>query len=165
MTESQLAFLVVAAMWAAVSAVATSSKMMNDTRNTVLLGYLGDKRLPKKHRELLLCSDWVSWSAFTTIGALVFATILFALPWLVVQQTNSLTFVCTMIGIVPVLLVAGILFYGRQDFQAMRHAIDNDVYIDDKQERAVREQTDRVEFDKLDDVEILNSKSLESKDA
>ena len=115
MTSLQLALVLVASIWAAMSTLIAGYTAVNATRDRILTGYTDEGiALTEKHRRIMYQNDWLPMKAGLALVSLFFGLFLVFLPKLA-DDPATLTWFCYVAALLPLGSFLGFFVLGIRD--------------------------------------------------
>ena len=112
--------------WTAASAVINATQILNERRDTILVGYLKDQELTHEHRELIFYHDWLP--TFVAIGGVCVAGSLMVvvLSWVLIESRPHAAAV-SLFGVFMLLIVLkSYALGGRDEYHFIKRVLDTD---------------------------------------
>lgn len=124
--EPILVLTLIAAIWAAFNAIVTVYKVLNETRDQILLGTVDRMPLTIQHRRLMLYNDWVPLQFSVAVVSAMFGIAIIMIPQAAADSADSRWFssVCYVASALPILNGFAFLACGFKDFRFLRSQLD-----------------------------------------
>jgi hypothetical protein len=124
--NSTLLLAVVAAIWAAFNVLITTQKQINDMRNTIVIGKVGNDPITIQFRRHMLANDWVPASIVVTVISFAFGLAILLAPLLIESEKRSslLWVFCLLFSLVPFLATVAWIVGGYQDYKYIRQELE-----------------------------------------
>lgn len=121
-TTDLVALLPIAAFWAGANTVLSAAKMINQMRDTVVLGKVNGLELSDEHANIMIL-DYKLVSVGTIIATWAFSAMFFVAGWF--SGTNFILLVVwVLLSLVQFSQGIGFIWCGRKDLAAMRAAAE-----------------------------------------
>ena len=115
MTSLQLALVLVASIWAAMSTLIAGYTAVNATRDRILTGFIDEGiALTAKHRRILYQNDWLPMKAGLAFVSLAFGLFLVFLPQ-IADDPSKLRWFCYLASVLPFGSFLGFFVLGMRD--------------------------------------------------
>ncbi len=115
MTSLQLALVLVASIWAAMSTLIAGYTAVNATRDRILTGFTDEGiALSEKHRRIMYQNDWLPMKVGLAFVSLAFGLFLVFLPNLA-DDSLTLRWICYLAAVLPFGSFLGFFVLGLRD--------------------------------------------------
>lgn len=120
-----LLLAIAGALWAAFNILASTFKMLNDMRNILLIGKVGNEHVSISFRKHMLRYDWIPAWLLVSFLCFGFGLLVFLAPILVPAEKRTwvLWFFCIVFSLVPFLSSIAWLIGGYMDLKYIRKEI------------------------------------------
>jgi len=125
MASDQLTLVLLAAFRAGTSAIISGIKILNETRDRIIVGIMDGKVMSIEHRRQLLNHDWIPLRLGLASVSLVLAIIIISLPYLANREIMKPGFstVCYITALVPFCGFLNFLVFGISEWRFMKREL------------------------------------------
>lgn len=122
MGEVGAVLVLVASLWASVNAIVAGYEAVNRTRDRIILGEDGGRKMSLEHRELMFRNDWIPLKLGLAMASLAFALIIAFLPSFL-EMPTILTVACYVVAALPFFSFGAFFFLGIADGLFIRRVL------------------------------------------
>jgi len=123
MASDQLALVMVAGIWAALNTLVSAYKVVNDKRDVIVTGKYEGEAIGQAHRQLMFVNDWIPLKFGVAIASLIFAFVLFAIPYLSAEPNPWLVSVSVVAAFGPLVSFAAFAVLGIRDYRFIKSSL------------------------------------------
>jgi len=120
MGSDQLALVMVAGIWAALNTLVSAYKVVNDKRDVIVTGKYEGDAISQDHRWLMFVNDWIPLKFGVAIASLIFAFVLFAIPYLSTEPNPWLVSVSYIAASGPFASFLAFAVLGIRDYRFIK---------------------------------------------
>lgn len=124
MGAEQLALVMVAGIWAALSTLVSAFKVVNDKRDVIISGEYEGVKYDLEHRRLMFVNDWIPLKFGVAIASLIFAFALFAIPHLMEAPNPWLVSLSIFAALGPFVSFLAFAVLGLRDYRFIRRTLE-----------------------------------------
>jgi hypothetical protein len=129
MTNVKIILAIGVGVWTATNVVFSTIKIANERRDAVVTGYLDKQQLTRRHKQIIMYSDWLPMFAGVAVLTMGGAAVLATLPWWVpkmpsIEIDSLYVTIASVTGFVLfALMFASMVGGGVTEFLLMRSAL------------------------------------------
>lgn len=125
MDSGQLALVMVAGIWAALNTLVSAYKVINEKRDIIVTGRFNGEDLSLAHRRLMLQNDWIPLKFGIAVVSLLFALVLYSVPYLTNEPSALLRLLASMSALGPFASFAAFSILGLRDYKFIKKTLAN----------------------------------------